>query len=127
MPYKTVKPSEAKELLERDEGWTYLDVRTVEEFEGGHPVAALNVPFAVRDAGGRMVPNPDFVPVVKRRFAKDARLILGCAAGVVPGDQQVHVAAAELGEGERSGDGVQRGTLQGAVFVFGNDEDRHVR
>lgn len=81
MPYKTVKPAEAKAMLERDEGWTYLDVRTVEEFEGGHPSAALNVPFAVRDASGRMVPNPDFVPVVKRRFAKDARLIVGCAAG----------------------------------------------
>jgi rhodanese-related sulfurtransferase len=81
MPYKTVRPAEAKDLLERDEGWSYLDVRTVEEFDAGHPAGALNVPFAVRDASGRMVPNPDFVPVVKRCFAKDARLVLGCAAG----------------------------------------------
>jgi len=48
---------------------------------------------------------------------------LGRAAGVVAGDQHVHVAAA-LGGG---GDSVQGRTLEGAVVVFGNDEDGHLR
>jgi rhodanese-related sulfurtransferase len=81
MPYKTVKPADAKALLDGDEGWTYVDVRTVEEFEAGHPVGAYNVPFAVRDKSGMMTPNPRFVPLMKRHFARETLLVLGCAAG----------------------------------------------
>ena len=78
MSLKRISPQEALELT-RD-GWIYLDVRTTEEFEGGHPEGAFNVPLAVM-AGGSMTPNPDFVPVVERAFGKDAKLVVGCKAG----------------------------------------------
>ncbi len=61
-------------------GWTYVDVRTVEEFEQGHPAGAINVPIALSGAGG-MENNPDFVRAMKAGFAPDAKIVVGCKAG----------------------------------------------
>ena len=82
MSHRSLEPSDAKALLEGPEGWKYVDVRTVEEFEAGHAAGAWNVPFAVRDRSGRMALNPDFVAVMRRHFPSDARLVLGCASGM---------------------------------------------
>ena len=81
MPYRNVKPAEAKRLVE-SEGWTYVDVRSVEEFESGHVPGAFNVPILHRAPTGGMTPNADFVRVVRANFAPDARLVIGCAAGM---------------------------------------------
>jgi rhodanese-related sulfurtransferase len=75
---KRVTPPEAAALLA--EGWSYLDVRSIPEFEGGHPTGAANVPL-LHSQGGRMAPNPDFQRVVTANFPKDAKLVLGCKAG----------------------------------------------
>ena len=75
---KRVTPAEADALMK--EGWIYLDVRSIPEFEGGHPAGAVNVPL-LHNAGGRMAPNPAFQSVVEGNFAKDAKLVLGCKAG----------------------------------------------
>src|SRR5689334_20222021 len=59
---KRVDPEEALRLV-RDEGYVYVDVRSVMEFDEGHPEGAYNVPLL--DAGpGGMAPNPDFVDVM---------------------------------------------------------------
>ncbi len=73
-----ISPSDASEKLAG--GWTYVDVRTTEEFEAGHPAGALNVPIAHAGPGG-MVPNPDFLPVMKSAFALDAKIVVGCKSG----------------------------------------------
>jgi rhodanese-related sulfurtransferase len=73
-----ISPQEASQKLA--EGWTYVDVRTVEEFEAGHPPGAVNVPIALA-APGRMTPNPDFLPVMAAAFPKDAKIVVGCKAG----------------------------------------------
>jgi rhodanese-related sulfurtransferase len=75
---KRISPQEAHDKL--GEGWTYVDVRTVEEFEAGHPAGALNVPIAHAGAGG-MQPNGDFVRAMNAAFSKDARIVGGCKAG----------------------------------------------
>jgi rhodanese-related sulfurtransferase len=75
---KRVVPKEAAALLA--EGWAYLDVRSVPEFDDGHPVGAANVPL-LHLHNGRMAPNPDFQRVVEANFAKDAKLVVGCKAG----------------------------------------------
>jgi rhodanese-related sulfurtransferase len=75
---KRVTPVEADALLK--EGWTYLDVRSIPEFEGGHPAGAVNVPL-LHMMGGRMAPNPAFQSVVEGNFAKDAKLVVGCKVG----------------------------------------------
>ena len=62
---KRVTPPEAEALLA--EGWTYLDVRSIPEFEGGHPAGAANMPL-LHMQGGRMAPNPDFQAVVAANY-----------------------------------------------------------
>jgi rhodanese-related sulfurtransferase len=79
MAVKRVSPEEARDLMDK-EGYVYLDVRSVPEFEAGHPTGAYNVPLAHMGGGG-MTPNPDFLSVVENAFPKDARLVVGCKSG----------------------------------------------
>jgi rhodanese-related sulfurtransferase len=74
-----ISPEEARRRMDEDD-WTYVDVRSVPEFEQGHPAGAYNVPLMHMSAGG-MEPNPDFLPVMEAAFDKDAKLILGCKSG----------------------------------------------
>jgi rhodanese-related sulfurtransferase len=73
-----ISPQEASEKLAQ--GWTYVDVRTTQEFEAGHPAGAVNVPI-LHAAPGGMAPNPDFLRVMNAVFAKDAKIVVGCKAG----------------------------------------------
>jgi rhodanese-related sulfurtransferase len=73
-----ISPQEASAKLA--EGWTYVDVRTTQEFEAGHPPGAVNVPIMHAGAGG-MVPNADFLAVMTAAFPWDAKLVVGCKAG----------------------------------------------
>ena len=62
------------------EGWAYVDVRSEDEYAAGHPQGAFNVPLLHIGPSGRSA-NPDFVAAVEALFAKDSKVILGCAAG----------------------------------------------
>jgi len=75
---KQVTPEEAAKLLEQ--GYVYVDVRSEQEFEQGHPRGAFNVPINLVTPGGTL-PNTEFVAVMERAFGKDARLVVGCKAG----------------------------------------------
>jgi rhodanese-related sulfurtransferase len=77
---RRVSPREAHALLEH-EGYVYLDVRAVPEFEQGHPVGAYNVPWLVAAADG-MTPNPHFLAQVAAVLAEDRAIVVGCASGV---------------------------------------------
>jgi len=78
MTIKSATPEQAQELVQQ--GSVYVDVRSEQEFELGHPPGALNVPIATFGPAG-MTPNPEFLSVMQQVFAKDARLIVGCKAG----------------------------------------------
>ena len=52
MEIKRIEPEEAKELLDSTEDYTYLDVRTAEEFEAGHVPGSINVPVMLRNPAG---------------------------------------------------------------------------
>ncbi len=75
---KTVTPEEVVALL--TEGHVYVDVRSEQEFEGGHPAGAVNVPISQLGAAG-FEPNPEFMQVIEAAFAKDEKLIVGCKTG----------------------------------------------
>jgi rhodanese-related sulfurtransferase len=76
MAVKRVSPEEALDLV-RDHGYLYLDVRSVPEFDQGHPEGAYNVPIVhMGPAGGQ--PNAEFLAVVERRFPRDAGIVVGC-------------------------------------------------
>jgi rhodanese-related sulfurtransferase len=76
---KRVSPAEAKRLVDED-GYVYVDVRSVAEFEAEHPTGAVNVPLMHAGPAG-MTPNNDFVAVMTAAFPKDAKLVLGCKGG----------------------------------------------
>lgn len=78
MAIKRVTPDEAAELMRQ--GWTFVDVRSIPEFDEGHPDGAYNVPLLHRTPAG-MSPNPDFLAVMQRAFAPDRTLVLGCRSG----------------------------------------------
>jgi len=76
MAVTRVAPEQALELM-REQGYSYLDVRSVPEFAQGHPQGAYNVPLVHMGPGGNQ-PNARFLEVVERRFARDAPLLVGC-------------------------------------------------
>jgi rhodanese-related sulfurtransferase len=73
-----LQSTEVLELL--DAGWSYLDVRTVQEFERGHVPGAFNVPSQLGSVAG-LYDNPDFSSCVAAVFPKPARVIVGCHSG----------------------------------------------
>lgn len=79
MPIRRVSPQDAKALMDK-EGYAYVDVRSIPEFEGGHPEGAYNVPVAHAGPGG-VSANREFVAVMETNFGKDAKLVLGCQSG----------------------------------------------
>ncbi len=82
MPFKQITPAQAKELLDKNDGYVYVDVRSQLEFQKGRPAEAYNIPIKDFNSEIQMMEdNPDFVDVFERNFAKDAKLIIGCAAG----------------------------------------------
>jgi len=81
MEIKRISPEEAKRLLDSGDGYAYVDVRTVKEFDAGHVPGAKNIPVLELDPSGRMQFNPRFVEVIEAKFPKDSKLIIGCQKG----------------------------------------------
>lgn len=80
MTIKHVTVHQARE--QQSGGAVYLDVRSIPEFEQGHPAGAFNVPLLHLDpASGQMRPNPDFLPVVRANFPPDTAMVIGCKMG----------------------------------------------
>jgi len=79
MPFRRVSPADANALIEK-EGYSYVDVRSVQEFQAGHPKGAYNVPLLDMGPMG-MAPNPDFLKVMEQSFPKDSKLVVGCKMG----------------------------------------------
>jgi rhodanese-related sulfurtransferase len=79
---KEVSAQEAYRLLEKDPDCIYLDVRSIPEFEAGHPLRAINIPILHFVEGMGMSPNEDFVKVVEANVPKDAKILVGCKTGM---------------------------------------------
>lgn len=78
MPVMRVEPSEAAQLMAR--GYRCVDVRSIPEFEAGHPRGAYNIPFMHRGPAG-MTPNAAFAAVIARSFDKRDKLLMFCRSG----------------------------------------------
>ncbi|HET8643945.1 MAG TPA: rhodanese-like domain-containing protein, partial [Vicinamibacteria bacterium] len=74
-----VTPEEAKDLMDK-EGYVYVDVRSVGEFNAGHAPGAYNIPLVHMGRGGAS-PNEKFVAAMEKTFPKDAKLVVACQAG----------------------------------------------
>jgi rhodanese-related sulfurtransferase len=78
---KEVNAKEAHELMNKDPMIIYLDVRSVPEFEQGHPVNAINIPLMHFTPGLGMVANEEFERVVAGNLPKTAQILVGCKTG----------------------------------------------
>jgi rhodanese-related sulfurtransferase len=76
---RRVSATEAKELMDK-EGYVYVDVRSIPEFQAGHPTGAYNVPLNHMGTQG-MAPNEQFMAAMEKVFAKDEKLIVACKGG----------------------------------------------
>ena len=82
MDIKRIDPEEARQLLDSQEGYTYLDVRSEEEFAQGHVPGAVNIPVATSSPlGPGLVANPDFNKQVAAQLDKDSKIITACLRG----------------------------------------------
>ena len=79
---KEVSPTEALAQMEKEPETVYLDVRSIPEFQQGHPIHAINIPILHFLPGMGMMPNEDFEPVVKANIPKHAKVLIGCKTGV---------------------------------------------
>jgi rhodanese-related sulfurtransferase len=77
MSVRDVDARQAQALLEQ--GYRFLDVRTVEEFMLGHVPGAFNVPVQHAE-GDSLSSNPQFLAVAQMTFPPDTPLIVGCHA-----------------------------------------------
>ena len=78
MGIEWITPERAYELLQKD--WTYLDVRTVDEFTAGHVPGAKNIWFGQWN-GPELIKNPRFLEIVAANFPMDCNLIVSCHTG----------------------------------------------
>jgi len=82
MSVKQIDPKQTFETLKQDPNSVYLDVRTAEEFAGGHVPGAVNIPVMTPDPmSRRMAPNPAFLAKVQADYGKDKKIICGCQMG----------------------------------------------
>lgn len=82
MAIQQITPAAAKDLLDGDEEYVYIDVRSEAEFQQGRPKNSVNIPIKQMHQERQMlVDNPDFLKVVQANFSASAKLILGCAMG----------------------------------------------
>jgi rhodanese-related sulfurtransferase len=80
MAFRNISVHEARE--QQGAGSIYVDVRSIPEFEQGHPAGAVNVPLLHRDEHtGQMMPNREFLDVMRANFPTDAKLLVGCQMG----------------------------------------------
>lgn len=82
MSIREMTPVDVAARLDSEDRAVYLDVRSEQEFENGHPEGALNVPiFHFDPATGQPQPNHQFLAVVLGTIAQDAPVYVGCASG----------------------------------------------
>jgi rhodanese-related sulfurtransferase len=112
MPVKRVLAKEAADLMA--EGWKYVDVRSIPEFERGHPAGSYNVPLVHVVPGRGRMPNDEFEAVMGRRFGKGDKLLLGCATG----QRSLRAAEILLGAGWTDVVDVQPG-FEGERDIYG--------
>jgi rhodanese-related sulfurtransferase len=79
----TIKHSTVQQAHQQQaSGATYVDVRSIPEFQQGHPAGAFNIPLLHVDPQTRqMRPNPEFLAVVKANFSADTPMVIGCQMG----------------------------------------------
>jgi rhodanese-related sulfurtransferase len=112
MTVERVSATEAHRRM-RDAGYVYLDVRSVQEFDNGHPAGAFNIPLLHMGSDG-MTPNQSFLTDVEGTFAKETPILVGCRYG----QRSLRAAEALIAAGYTDVADVRAG-FAGAANAFG--------
>jgi len=80
MALERISPEEAKQKLDSEEGYVYLDVRSSGEFAQGRAPGAVNVPILEQGPMG-MAPNANFLSDCESQFHKETKIITACLRG----------------------------------------------
>jgi len=107
-----IAPEAAAERLRR--GALYLDVRTPEEFEEGHPEGAWNLPVQLRSPAGGLQDNPEFEALAAVHLDPTRELVVGCRSG-----PRAERAASLLAGRQSAPLAVMRGGMEGRRDAFG--------
>ena len=73
-------PKDVHDALQREKDAVLVDVRSVPEFEAGHPKGSLNIPIML-GSPGMFQPNPDFLAVCEKVLPKDKPIYMSCRSG----------------------------------------------
>ncbi len=57
-------------------GYLYLDIRAPEEYDKGHPVGAVNVPFKLFTSSGGFKDNPRFMSVMQTLYPTNTKILV---------------------------------------------------
>ena len=75
-------PRSAANAMQKEKNIEFIDVRTVEEFNQGHPRGTKNIPiFKMDPRTGQKIPNLEFKKVVEKNIPKEKTIFLICGSG----------------------------------------------
>ena len=73
--YEQITPAKAKEIMDSEEGYVILDVRTEEEYAGGHIEGAILIPdYEIEAKAESMLTNKDQLILVYCRSGRRSKL-----------------------------------------------------
>ncbi|MHC5211204.1 MAG: rhodanese-like domain-containing protein [Planctomycetota bacterium] len=83
MTIQDLDPTAAHAAMSADKHHVFLDVRTVEEYDRGHPEGAVNVPWALLDPRtGQMARNEGFLEAAKKVARPEQTVYASCQSGI---------------------------------------------
>ena len=73
-PYEQITPAEAKAIMDSEEGFVILDVRTPEEFAAGHIAGAILIPdYEIGEKAERVLTDMDQLILVYCRSGRRSK------------------------------------------------------
>jgi rhodanese-related sulfurtransferase len=83
MAIEDLEPKAAHAAMSADKHHVFLDVRTVEEYDRGHPAGAVNVPWALLDPRtGQMAHNAGFLAAAQKVAEPAQTVYASCQSGI---------------------------------------------
>ena len=73
--YRNISPEEAKQVMDTQEGYVLLDVRTQEEYDQGHIPGAILIPdYVIREQAEALLTDKDQLILVYCRSGRRSKL-----------------------------------------------------
>jgi rhodanese-related sulfurtransferase len=124
MPIQDLDPAAAHAAMSAEKGHVFLDVRTVEEYDRGHPAGAINIPWALLDPrSGQMAHNKGFLEAARQVAKPEQTVYASCQSGMRSMNACKELEAAGYGKlvNVAGGFGGKRGPMGNVVAAGWHD------